>query len=105
MYKKWKDHGLKNEDARFVLPNACTTEIIISANFREFRHIFKMRCSPTPVENREACMIMLKELKQACAECVRRCDESVRKKQVIRGKEEISNIEHSISNDQVPKKA
>jgi thymidylate synthase (FAD) len=63
MYKKWKDHGLKNEDARFVLPNACTTEIIISANFREFRHIFKMRCSPhAQWEIGEACMIMLKEL-------------------------------------------
>jgi len=46
MYIKWKKHfGLKNEDARFVLPNACCTEIIMSANFREFRHISKVRCS------------------------------------------------------------
>ncbi len=63
MYKKWKDRGLRNEDARFVLPNACTTEIVVSANFREFRHIFKVRCSPhAQWEIRDACLLMLKEL-------------------------------------------
>ena len=44
MYDFWKANGLKNEDARFVLPNACHSEIVISANFREFRTIFKVRC-------------------------------------------------------------
>ena len=63
MYQKWKEHGLKNEDARFVLPNACTTEIVVSANFREFRHIFKVRCTPhAQWEIRQACLLMLKEL-------------------------------------------
>ena len=63
MYKKWKDLGLKNEDARFVLPNACTTEIVVSANFREWRHIFKVRCHPRAQwEIREACLLMLKQL-------------------------------------------
>lgn len=63
MYRKWKNKGLRNEDARFVLPNACTSEIMISANFREFRHIFKVRCSQhAQWEIREACLAMLKEL-------------------------------------------
>jgi len=44
MYDKWKAYGLRNEDARSVLPNACYTEIVISANLREFRHIFEVRC-------------------------------------------------------------
>jgi len=44
MYNFWKMSGLKNEDARFVLPNACCSEIVISANFREWRHIFELRC-------------------------------------------------------------
>lgn len=44
MYNKWKGYGLRNEDARFVLPNACCSEIVISANFREWRHIFEVRC-------------------------------------------------------------
>ena len=43
MYAKYRRNGLKNEDARFVLPNACTTGIVLSANFREFRHIFGVR--------------------------------------------------------------
>lgn len=65
MYKKWKDKGLKNEDARFVLPNACTTEMIISANFREWRHVFHVRCHRRAQwEIREVCLAMLKELNQ-----------------------------------------
>jgi len=63
MYAKWKARGLRNEDARFVLPNACATELVLSANFREFRHIFRVRCSPhAQWEIREACGIMLKDL-------------------------------------------
>ncbi len=63
MYRKWKERGLKNEDARFVLPNACVTEIVISANFREFRHIFKLRCSPhAQWEIRTAAVRMLEAL-------------------------------------------
>lgn len=55
--------GLKNEDARFVLPNACTSEIVVSANFREFRHIFQVRCAPhAQWEIRAACAAMLREL-------------------------------------------
>jgi thymidylate synthase (FAD) len=44
MYAKWKSYGFKNEDARFVLPNACCSEIVVSANLREWRTIFKLRC-------------------------------------------------------------
>ena len=63
MYAKWQEKGLKKEDARFVLPNACTSEIVISANFREFRHIFEVRCAPhAQWEIREACSAMLREL-------------------------------------------
>ena len=43
-YDEWKEAGFRNEDARFVLPNACQSEIVISANMREFRHIFEVRC-------------------------------------------------------------
>ncbi len=44
-YAELQRLGIKNEDARFVLPNACESEIVMSANFRELRHIFKERCS------------------------------------------------------------
>jgi thymidylate synthase (FAD) len=33
------------QQARSVLPNSTKTEIVITANFREWRHIFKLRCS------------------------------------------------------------
>ena len=32
------------EDARFVLPNACTTSMIMTMNARELHHFFKLRC-------------------------------------------------------------
>ena len=63
MYHKWKERGIRNEDARFVLPNACATDIVITGNFREFRHIFRVRCSPhAQWEIRAACLAMLDHL-------------------------------------------
>lgn len=32
-----------NQDARFVLPNACETRIIVTMNVRELRHFFSLR--------------------------------------------------------------
>ncbi|MFC1800406.1 FAD-dependent thymidylate synthase [Candidatus Eisenbacteria bacterium] len=37
--------GVPKEDARFVMPNATPSEIVISANFRELRHIIAVRGS------------------------------------------------------------
>lgn len=37
--------GDKPEQAREILPNSIRTEIVITANLREWRHIFLMRCS------------------------------------------------------------
>jgi thymidylate synthase (FAD) len=67
MYEYWKEIGLKNEDARFVLPNACYTEIVMSANFREFRNIFKLRCDKhAQWEIRNMAKEMLKQLYDKC---------------------------------------
>lgn len=33
-----------NEDARFILPNAATTRMIVTMNARELLHFFKIRC-------------------------------------------------------------
>lgn len=32
------------EDARFVLPNACTTQMVVTMNVRSLRHLFQLRC-------------------------------------------------------------
>jgi len=70
MYRKWRDRGLRKEDARFVLPNACVSEIVVSANFREWRHIFSLRLSPKAQwEIRNACLKMLAILKQHAPAC------------------------------------
>jgi len=37
--------GWKPEQARSVLPNSLKTEIVVSTNLREWRHIFKLRVS------------------------------------------------------------
>lgn len=44
-YKKLKELGIPKEDARFVLPNATKTEIVLTANLREFRHMISLRGS------------------------------------------------------------
>jgi thymidylate synthase (FAD) len=44
MYSYFTHQGIKPEDARSILPNACHTEIVMTANFREWRTIFKLRC-------------------------------------------------------------
>ena len=37
--------GYKPEEARSVLPNSIKTEIVMSANFREWRHFFQIRAA------------------------------------------------------------
>jgi len=70
MYSKWRERGIKKEDARFVLPNACTSEIVVSANFREWRHIFRARiCPKAQWEIQRACRMMLDILKEHTEVC------------------------------------
>lgn len=59
--------GVRKEDARFLLPNACPTSIVWTANFREWRHIFAERALNTRAqwEIREATRQMLVMLNEA----------------------------------------
>ena len=53
VYKTFIDEGIKAEDARAVLPNACCTDITMSLNLREFIHICNERmCSCAQLEIR-----------------------------------------------------
>jgi thymidylate synthase (FAD) len=45
-YRDLRDIGVLKEDARFVLPNAAATRIVVTMNFRELRHFFTMRIAP-----------------------------------------------------------
>jgi thymidylate synthase ThyX len=44
-YTKLSELGWTPQQARSILPNSTKTEIIMTTNFREWRHIFKLRCS------------------------------------------------------------
>lgn len=46
LYEKMLDAGVPPEDARYILPNGTTSEIVITANFREWRHFIWMRTNP-----------------------------------------------------------
>ena len=43
-YRELLAAGVPAEDARFVLPNAAATRIIVTMNARELRHFFTLRC-------------------------------------------------------------
>ena len=63
-YEGLLEAGFKPEEARSVLPNSIKTEIVVTANIREWRHILKLRTSPAAdSEMRELMIPFLKELK------------------------------------------
>ena len=65
-YQKLLKMGVPMEDARFVLPNAAKTNIIVTMNARELRHFFNLRCcARAQWEMREVAMEMLKQAKKA----------------------------------------
>ena len=44
VYTYLRSSGIPAEDARFVLPNACETRMIVTMNARELLHFFSLRC-------------------------------------------------------------
>jgi thymidylate synthase (FAD) len=46
-YLKLLELGSSPQEARSVLPNSLKTEIVMTANMREWRHFFKLRCAPS----------------------------------------------------------
>jgi len=70
LIRKLNEKGLKgeaaNQDARFVLPNAAETKIMVTMNARELLHFFKVRCcNRAQWEIREMAELMLKSVKKA----------------------------------------
>jgi len=64
IYSELRRLGIKNEDARFVLPNAVESQIVVTANLREWRHIVELRGSPDAQwEIRKIAIEILKLLK------------------------------------------
>jgi thymidylate synthase (FAD) len=65
MYDGLVENGVKKEDARYILPNATTTNIVVTMNARELLHFIELRSSPRAQwEIRELAQDMLKQLKE-----------------------------------------
>jgi thymidylate synthase (FAD) len=63
-YTQLLDSGWQPQQAREVLPNSLKTEIVVKANIREWRQIFRLRCAKTAhPQMRELMCPCLKELR------------------------------------------
>lgn len=57
--------GFTPQEARSVLPNSLKTEIVMTANLREWRHFFRLRCAPDAhPQMREIATMMLEEFRK-----------------------------------------
>ena len=59
-YFELLDWGCTPQEARAVLPTCLKTEVVMTANLREWRHFLKLRCSPAAhPQMREVALILL----------------------------------------------
>jgi thymidylate synthase (FAD) len=62
-YFALRDAGAAAQQARAVLPNSLKTEIVITCNMREWRHIFELRCAPAAhPQMREIMLPLLRDM-------------------------------------------
>lgn len=65
LYSLMVEWGVSGEDARYILPNACCTNIVVTMDARELRHFLKLRlCKRAQWEIRELAERMLDCVKQ-----------------------------------------
>lgn len=59
-YNQLVDMGMKNQDARKVLPNSTACKIVMKVNLRELLHIYDLRSSPAAYPEMKRMMELLK---------------------------------------------
>ncbi|MEM2420054.1 MAG: FAD-dependent thymidylate synthase [Candidatus Bathyarchaeia archaeon] len=65
VYNRLLGMGIPKEDARYVLPNAAKTNIVVTMNARELRHFFNLRCCMrSQWELREVAIEMLRQVRR-----------------------------------------
>ncbi|MCD6524680.1 MAG: FAD-dependent thymidylate synthase [Thermococcus sp.] len=63
LYEESINAGVHQEDARFILPQAVRTKIVVTMNLRELKHFFGLRaCERAQWEIREVAWKMLEEI-------------------------------------------
>lgn len=66
LYEELVRQGVPKEDARYILPQGITTNLVLTANARELRHIFALRCcNRAQTEIRELAWKMLRLCREA----------------------------------------
>jgi thymidylate synthase (FAD) len=64
-YFKLLDMGATPQEARTVLPNSLKTEVVMTANLREWRHFLRLRTSPAAhPQMREAALMLLEQVRE-----------------------------------------
>ncbi|MBI4831319.1 MAG: FAD-dependent thymidylate synthase [Candidatus Lindowbacteria bacterium] len=64
-YRQLIEAGVAAEDARYVLPNAAETKLVVTMNARELRHFFRQRCcTRAQWEIREMAETMLERVRE-----------------------------------------
>ena len=64
-YIRFIEDGATPQEARTVLPNSVKTELIVTGNYREWRHFFKLRTDKAAhPQMREVAIPLLKELQK-----------------------------------------
>ena len=64
-YQSFIERGIPDEDARYIIPQSCCTNIIVTMNARELRHFFATRtCARAQWEIRELANKMLEICKK-----------------------------------------
>ena len=64
-YNEWTEAGILPEDARYILPNAAETKIVVTMNARSLHNFFELRCcTRAQWEIRALANKMLEEVKK-----------------------------------------
>jgi len=79
LYAFFLENGVKAEDARYILPNACASSMVVSLNLRELIHLANLRlCTRAQKEIRilveKMCKEILKEEPWLCTHLVPKCE-------------------------------
>lgn len=69
-YLRLLGRGVTPQEARAVLPNSLKTELVMTANIREWRHFLNLRCDPAAhPQMREVALLLLDKLHDAVPVC------------------------------------
>lgn len=64
-YFNMLNFGCSPQEARAVLPNSLKTEVVMTANLREWRHFFNLRTAPAAhPQMREVAKMLLKQMRE-----------------------------------------